>query len=74
MKRLILQLLQTLAYSVFVGIAVYGIIIYYGGEIQKRIPAKTSLLLGFTAVVCVVVIVFVGGLIDKQASVNKKRD
>jgi amino acid transporter len=74
MKRLILQVLQNLAFGVFVGIAVYGIVIYYGGEVQKRIPAKTSLLLGITAVLCVVVIVFVGGLIDKQAAMKKKRD
>lgn len=74
MKRLILQILQNLAFSVFVGIAVYGIIIYYGGEMHKPIPAKVSLLLGFTAVLCVFVIVLVGGLIDKDAANKKKQD
>jgi len=74
MKRIFLQVIQNLAFSVFVGISVYGIIIYFGGEIQKRIPAGTSLLLGFTAVLCIVVIVVVGGLIDKQASLKNKQD
>lgn len=58
----------------FVGISVYGIIIYYGGEIQKRIPTRTSLLLGFTAVLCVVVIVVIGDLIDKQRSLEAKKE
>jgi hypothetical protein len=73
-KHLILQLIQRLAIAVFIGISVYGIFIYYGGEIQKRIPGKTALLLGFTAVLCVVVIVVLGGIIDRQASMRDKRD
>ena len=65
---------QNLAFSVFVGIAVYGIILYYGGELKERIPAGLSLFLGFTAVISVVVIVLVGGLIDKEAIVDEEKD
>jgi len=67
MKRGILQFIQHLAASVFIGIAVYGAIIYYGGEIQKRIPVSESLLLGLGAVVCVIIVVVVGGVLDKIA-------
>ncbi len=67
MKRGLLQFIQHLAASIFIGIAVYGAIIYYGGEIQKRIPVKESLLLGLGAVVCIGVVVGIGGLMDKLA-------
>ena len=66
MKKSILQLIQHLAASIFIGIAVYGAIIYYGGEIQKKIPVKESLLLGLGAVICVIVVVVVGGLQDRH--------
>ena len=68
MKRRLLQFVQHLAASVFIGISVYGVIIYYGGEIQKKIPVTESLLLGFGAVVCIVVLVVVGGIDDRIAA------
>lgn len=67
MKKSLLQFIQHLAASVFIGIAVYGAIIYYGGETQKRIPAKESLLLGLGAVICIIVVVGIGGLQDRLA-------
>jgi 4-hydroxybenzoate polyprenyltransferase len=67
-RRGILQFIQNLAMSVFIGIAVYGVIIFYGGEVQKKLPPWKSLLLGSAAVVCIAVIVIIGGLIDKQVS------
>ena len=67
MKKSLLQFIQNLAASVFIGIAVYGAIICYGGETQKRIPVKESLFLGLGAVICIIVVVGIGGLQDKLA-------
>lgn len=74
MKKLILLLIQGLAVSVFIAISVYGIFIYLGGEKQLQIPAWKSLGMGFTALACIVVIVVLGGIIDKQVSENEKQD
>jgi hypothetical protein len=68
MKRGFLQFIQHLAGSVFIGISGYGAIIYYGGEIQKKIPMTQSLLLGFGAIVCVVVVIVVGGIEDRTVA------
>ena len=70
MKRRLLQFVQHLAASIFIGISVYGVIIYYGGEIQKKIPVTESLLLGLGAVVCVVVVVVLGGIDDRMAAMG----
>lgn len=64
-KKWLLEFIQALAFSLFVGIAAYGAIIYWGGEIKERIPVVSSLLLGFGAVVCIVVIVIIGGVLDR---------
>lgn len=72
MKRGLLQFLQHLAASVFIGIAVYGAIIYYGGERQKHIPVKESLLLGLGAVVCIAVVVIIGGFQDRMARADEE--
>ena len=72
--RLILQVIQGLAVSVFIAISVYGIFLFLGGEKQMQIPAWKSLPMGFTALVCIVVIVVLGGLIDKQASLDEKQE
>lgn len=71
MKKGLLFLLQNLAASIFIGISVYGAIIYFGGEAQKKIPVKESLLLGLGAVVCVFAVVAIGGLLDKIASAGE---
>ena len=73
MKRSLLQFIQHLAASVFIGIAVYGAIIYYGGETQKRIPFTKSLLLGLGAVICIIVVVGVGGLQDRIAASDEQK-
>ena len=72
MKKGLLQLLQTLAASIFVGISVYGALIYWGGEAQKRLPFKQSLFLGLGAVVCIIVVVMVGGLQDRIAASEER--
>lgn len=72
--RLILQVIQGLAVSVFIAISVYGIFLFLGGEKQMQIPAWKSLSMGFTALFCIVVIVVLGGLIDKQASLDEKQE
>ena len=73
-KRGLLQFIQNLAASVFIGIAVYGAIIYWGGETQKKISVTDSLLLGLGAVACIVVVVAVGGLQDKIAAASENRN
>jgi hypothetical protein len=58
---------QNLAASVFIGVSAYGVIIYWGGETSQKVPMGQSLLLGFLAVICVVVVVYLGGLQDRIA-------
>lgn len=67
MKKGIYEFIQILAFSVFVGIAVYGAIIYWGGETNEKISGTSSLLLGLGAVICIIVIVVVGGILDRMA-------
>lgn len=71
--RVLITLLQTVAYAVFIGIASYGIFTYWGGETHQAVPAVKSVLLGVLAVVCVGVVVFTGGMQDKLA-VNKDKE
>ena len=73
-KRGLLLFIQNLAAAVFIGISVYGVVIYWGGEIDQKIPAGQSLLLGLLAVICVGVIVYVGGLQDRIAHRDDKQD
>jgi hypothetical protein len=70
MKKGFLEVLQVLAFSAFIGIAGYGILIYWGGEAQEKIPVSSSLLLGLGAVTCIVVIVLTGGVLDKIAAAD----
>jgi hypothetical protein len=74
LKRLILQLIQALAVSVFIAISVYGIWLYLGGERQMQIPVWKSLIMGLIALACIVVIVVLGGLIDKLVSLEEKKE
>ena len=69
-----LEFVQVLAFSMFIGIAAYGAIIYWGGETKEKIPMLSSLFLGFGAVVCIVVIVLIGGLLDRIAVVADSED
>jgi hypothetical protein len=68
MKKVSLELLQVLAGSAFVGISLYGIFMYWGGETQEKIPASQSLLLGLAAVICITVFVMIGGILDEIAA------
>ena len=68
MKKRVLEFIQMLAVSIFVGVALYGVLIYWGGEVSEKLPPLISVLLGFSAVVCVVVIVYLGGVLDKMAA------
>jgi uncharacterized membrane protein len=73
-KRGLLQIAWSLAASVFIGISVYGAIMYWGGETSQKIPAGQSLLLGLLAVICVGVIVYVGGLQDRIVHQDDQRE
>jgi formate hydrogenlyase subunit 3/multisubunit Na+/H+ antiporter MnhD subunit len=73
-KRGLLQLVWSLAASVFIGVSVYGVITYWGGEINQKVPAGKSLLLGLLAVICIVVIVYIGGLQDRIAHRDDQQD
>ncbi len=65
MKKNVYQLIQHLAASIFIGIAVFGVIIYKGGKVSNKIPVRTSLLLGLVSVVCVIVFVYMGSVMDR---------
>jgi hypothetical protein len=71
MKRYLLEFIQMLAGSAFVGISLYGIFIYWAGETQEKIPASQSLLLGLGAVICIIVFVTIGGLLDRIAEARQ---
>jgi hypothetical protein len=72
MKKYLLEFIQMLAASAFVGISLYGIFIYWGGEIQEKIPASQSLLLGLGAAICIIVFVTIGGLLDRIAMASEQ--
>jgi hypothetical protein len=65
--KLALHMTQGLAVTVFAAIAIYGIIIYWGGEMSEKLPHAESLTMGLIAVACLVVIVASGGLLDRLA-------
>ena len=71
MKKVLLELLQMLAMSAFVGISLYGVFMYWGGETQEKIPASQSLLLGLGAVICIIVFITIGGLLDRIAAAGQ---
>jgi hypothetical protein len=74
LKRAIYQFVQYLAASTFIGISVYGIIVYMGGNVNEKVPVATSLLLGLGAVVCIVIIVVMGGVLDRIMAQEGKGD
>ena len=73
-KRGLLVFAQNLAASIFIGVSAYGVIIYWGGETSQKMPMGKSLLLGFLAVICVGVIVYIGGLQDRIAHRDDQQD
>ena len=70
-QRVLLEFLQMLAGSTFVGISLYGVFIYWAGETQEKIPASQSLLLGLGAVICITVFITIGGLLDRIADARQ---
>ncbi len=74
MKKTIYQFVQHLAAAIFAGLSVYGIIIYMGGKTNETLPAATSLLLGLGAVTCIVIIVVMGGVLDRIMEQEEKGD
>ena len=71
MKKFLLEFVHMSAASAFVGISVYGIFIYWGGETREKIPVSNSLLLGLGAVICIGIFVTVGGLLDRIADARQ---
>ncbi len=68
MKKNIYQFIQHLAASAFIGLSVYGFIIFMGGEVNERLPFWTSISLGMGAIVCGGVVVYMGGIIDRMTA------
>ncbi len=62
-KRIIVQFLLNLAASVFIGISVYGIIIYW--DQPKSVSPLMSVGLGILALLCVFLIMYLGSTLDK---------
>ena len=73
MKKFLLEFIQMLVASAFVGISLYGVFMFWGGEIQEKIPASQSLLLGLGAVICIIIFITIGGLLDRIAMASEKR-
>ena len=63
MKRGFVQFFLHLAASVFIGISVYGILVYW--DEPKGLTPLMSVGLGLVALVCVFLIVFLGTRLDK---------
>lgn len=69
MKKTFLQILQNLAVGVFVGISAFGILTYFfTGDEANAIPAGRSILLGVIAFGSMVLVVVLGGMIDREAA------
>ncbi|NIO17148.1 MAG: hypothetical protein GTN70_09135 [Deltaproteobacteria bacterium] len=62
-KRFLVQFLLNLAASVFIGISVYGIIIYW--DQPKSVSPLMSVGLGLLALLCVFLIMYLGSTLDK---------
>ncbi len=62
-KRTIYQFLLNLVASVFIGICVYGIIIYWGAP--KKISPYLSVGLGIVAIICIALIGIIGPRLDR---------
>lgn len=74
MKKVIYQLVQGLAASTFLGISAYGIVIHMGGNVNEKVPVATSLLLGLVAVVSIVIVIVMGGVLDRIMAQEGKGD
>ena len=66
MKKTLLQVFQNLAIGVFVGVSAYGILVlFFEGA---PLPARKSILLGLIAFASMVLIVVLGGMVDREAA------
>jgi len=64
-----LQIIQSLAIGVFVGLSAFGILTYlFGGDEANPLTAQKSILLGLIAFGTMALIVILGGMIDKEAA------
>lgn len=66
MKRFIIQFFLNLVASVFIGISVYGIIIYW--DEPKGVSPVLSVGLGIVALLCIFLIMYLGTTLDKLDS------
>lgn len=62
-KRAFVQFFLHLAASVFIGISVYGILIYWDNP--KKVNPLFSVGLGLVALFCVFLIMYLGSTLDK---------
>lgn len=73
-RKTVLKVFQSLAIGVFVGISAFGILTYFfGGDEANPLPARQSILLGLSAFLVMVVIVVLGGMIDREEARDADR-
>ena len=78
-RKTFLQVIQSLAIGLFVGISAFGILTYFFGPDEANpMPASKSVLLGLVAFGIMAIIVVLGGMIDREAGkergLGKKRE
>ena len=66
-KRGLLHFIQSFVMAVFVAIAAYGALTYWGGETNQKLSMEKSLLLGLLALICVGINVYIGWIQDRSA-------
>jgi hypothetical protein len=66
MKRVFVQFFLHLTASVFIGISVYGIIVYW--DEARNVSPLFSVVLGLVALCCVFLIMYLGTTLDKLDS------
>lgn len=71
-KRIIVQFFLNLAASVFIGISVYGIIIYW--DQPKSVSPLVSVGLGILALLCVFLIMYLGSTLDKLDTIISRNN
>ncbi len=72
-KKRLLQFLFNVAASTFIGICVYGMLIYWGKP--NKIAPALSVGLGLLAIVCIALIYFLGTAIDKlEGELRRNKD
>ncbi len=68
-RKTFLQIAQSLAIGLFVGISAFGILVYFFGTDEANpMPAIKSVLLGLVAFGSMAIIVILGGMIDRESA------